>query len=89
MRQAWVATTARPDEDATHAQRLATPVEEKESYRWVVAMRQAREASRILKRKWLCCRQRGGHLRSASRRHDRAVLWGMDCQGLPKSGIAG
>jgi hypothetical protein len=27
----------------THAQRLATPLEEKESYRWVVALRQARE----------------------------------------------
>jgi Transposase DNA-binding/Transposase Tn5 dimerisation domain len=33
-------------ESLTHAQRLATPLDEKESYRWVVALRQAHEAAR-------------------------------------------
>jgi hypothetical protein len=42
--RAWVRDDAPPRRQTlTHAQRLATPLEEKESYRWVVALRQARE----------------------------------------------
>jgi hypothetical protein len=41
---AWTRDDAPPRRQAlTHAERLATPLEEKESYRWVLALRQARE----------------------------------------------
>lgn len=41
---AWMRDDAPPRRQTlTHAQRLATPLEEKESYRWIVALRQARE----------------------------------------------
>jgi Transposase DNA-binding/Transposase Tn5 dimerisation domain len=42
--QTWVRDDAPPRRQTlTHAQRVATPLEEKESYRWVVALRRARE----------------------------------------------
>lgn len=41
---AWTRDEALPRRQVlTHAERLATPLEEKESYRWVLALRQARE----------------------------------------------
>ena len=41
---AWTREDAPPRRQTlTHAQRLATPLEDKESYRWVVALRRARE----------------------------------------------
>jgi hypothetical protein len=41
---AWTRDDAPPRRQTlTHAERLATPLEEKESYRWVLALRQARE----------------------------------------------
>ena len=41
---AWTRDDAPPRRQAlTHAERLATPLEEKESYRWVATLRQARE----------------------------------------------
>jgi len=39
----------------THAQRLATPLEEKESYRWLVALRQAREEAQAHPTTQLVC----------------------------------
>jgi hypothetical protein len=46
--QAWVRDDAPPRRKTlTHAQRLATPIEDKESYRWVIALRQAREEAHM------------------------------------------
>lgn len=53
---AWARAPAPPRRQSlTHAQRLATPLEEKESYRWVVALRQARaEAERQPQTRIVC-----------------------------------
>ncbi len=53
---AWARDQAPPRRQTlTHAERLATPLEEKESYRWVVALRQARaEAQRQAATRMVC-----------------------------------
>ena len=80
---AWARAPAPPRRQSLtpHAQRSATPLEAKESYRWVVALRQARRQekpsappqTRIV----VCRRQRGGHPRVARAGHDepRTVDW--------------